>query len=92
MKFIIIPKEVYDSVSESEEKRRELGIDSPRASVDGSKVILHIDYYDLLFKSLDMQADDDPQYPYPVYDSSSSEFESILSSKEWVSDVNDERL
>lgn len=42
--------------------------------------------------SLDMQADDEPQYPYPVYDSSSSEFESILSSKEWVSDVNDERL
>lgn len=90
MKFIIIPKEVYDSVSE--EKRRELGIDSPRASVDGSKVILHIDHYDLLFKSLDMQADDDPQYPYPVYDSSSSLNESILSSKEWVSDVNDERL
>lgn len=46
MKFIIIPKEVYDSVSE--EKRRELGIGSPRASV--------------------------------------------VSSKEWVSDVNDECL
>lgn len=90
MKFVIIPKEVYDSVSE--EKRRELGIDSPIASVDGSKVILHIDHYDHLFKSLDMQADDEPQYPYPVYDSSSSEFESILSSKEWVYDVNDERL
>lgn len=29
---------------------------------------------------------------YPVYDSPSSEFESVLSSKEWVSDVNDERL
>lgn len=86
MKFIIIPKEL------SEEKRRELGIGSPRTSVDGSKVILHIDHYDHLFKSLDMQADDDPQYPYPVYDSSSSEFESILSSKEWVSDVNNERL
>lgn len=43
-------------------------------------------------KSLDMQADDEPQYPYPVYDSSSSEFESILSSKEWVSDVNNEHL
>lgn len=28
MKFIIIPKEVYDSVSE--EKRRELGTGSPR--------------------------------------------------------------
>lgn len=39
-----------------------------------------------------MAAMDDPQYPYPVYDSSSSEFESILSSKEWVSDVNNERL
>ena len=90
MKFIIIPKEVYDSVSE--EKRRELGIDSPRASVDGSKVILHVEHYDLLFKSLDAQADDEPQYPYPVYDSPSSELESVLSSKEWVSDVNDERL
>lgn len=91
MKFIIIPKEVYDSVSE--EKRRELGIGSPRASVDGSKVILHVEHYDHLFKSLDAQADDDPQYPYSVYDSpSSSEFESVLSSKEWVSDVNDERL
>lgn len=90
MKFIIIPKEVYDSVSE--EKRRELGIDSPRASVDGSKVILHVENYDHLFKFLDMQADDDPQYPYPVYDSPSSELKSVLSSKEWVSDVNDERL
>lgn len=90
MKFIIIPKEVYDSVSE--EKRRELGIGSPRASVDGSKVILHIEHYDLLFKSLDMQADDEPQYPYLVYDSPSSELESVLSSKEWVSDVNDECL
>ena len=39
-----------------------------------------------------MQADDEPQYPYPVYDSPSSEFESVLSSKEWAPDVNDERL
>lgn len=45
-----------------------------------------------VFKSLDAQADDEPQYPYPVYDSPSSELESVLSSKEWVSDVNDERL
>lgn len=36
MKFIIIPKEVYDSVSE--EKRRELGIDSPRASVGRTSI------------------------------------------------------
>lgn len=57
-----------------------------------SKVILHVEHYDHLFKSLDAQADDEPQYPYPVYDSPSSEFESVLSSKEWVSDVNDERL
>lgn len=90
MKFIIIPREVYDSISE--EKRIELGIDSPRTSVDGSKVILHIEHYDHLFNSLDMKDNDDPQYPYPVYDSSSSEFESILSSQEWVSDVNNEHL
>ena len=64
MKFIIIPKEVYDSVSE--EKRRELRTGSPRTSVDGSKVILHIEHYDHLFKSLDMQADDEPQYPYMI--------------------------
>lgn len=90
MEFIIIPKEVYDSVSE--EKRRELGIGSPRTSVDGSKVILHIEHYDHLFNSLDMKVNDGPQYPYPVYDSPSSEFESVLSSKEWVSDVNNEHL
>lgn len=30
--------------------------------------------------------------PKEVSDSPSSEFESVLSSKEWVSDVNDERL
>lgn len=30
--------------------------------------------------------------PKEVYDSSSSELESVLSSKEWVSNVNDERL
>lgn len=30
--------------------------------------------------------------PKEVYDSSSSEFESVLSSKEWAPDVNDERL
>lgn len=35
---------------------------------------------------------DDSQYPYLVYDSSSSEFESILSFKELVSDVNNERI
>lgn len=39
-----------------------------------------------------MQADDEPQYPYLVYDSPSSELESVLSSKEWVSDVNNEHL
>lgn len=52
----------------------------------------YVQDFDHLFKSLDMQADDEPQYPYPVYDSPSSEFESVLSSKEWVSDVNNEHL
>lgn len=69
------------------------GLCSQKESVDGSWVILHVEHYDHLFKSLDAQADDDPQYPYSVYDSPSSEFESVLSSaKEWVSDVNDECL
>lgn len=39
-----------------------------------------------------MAAMDDPRIEDAVYDSSSSEFESILSSKEWVSDVNNEHL
>lgn len=58
----------------------------------GALVFDGVEHYDHLFKSLDAQADDDPQYPYSVYDSPSSEFESVLSSKEWVSDVNDECL
>lgn len=63
---------------------------NPICFSDGS--MSNVEHYDHLFKSLDAQADDDPQYPYPVYDSPSSEFESVLSSKEWVSDVNNERF
>lgn len=39
-----------------------------------------------------MSGVDGYKYNYLVYDSPSSELESVLSSKEWVSDVNDECL
>lgn len=89
MKFIIIPKEVYDSIPAS--KRQELGIDNPRTNVEGTEVILHIEHYNSVFESVRMMEEEDPQYPYPVYDSPSSELESILSSPSWSSEVNDER-
>lgn len=44
------------------------------------------------FKEYAKMISDLPCRVYPVYDSPSSEFESVLSSKEWVSDVNDECL
>lgn len=88
MKFIIIPKEVYDSIPVG--KRQELGIDNPRTNVEGTEIILHIEHYNTVFESM-VIAEEEPQYPYPVYDSPSSELESVLSSPSWSSEVNNER-
>lgn len=46
--------------------------------------------YAKMISDLPCKVDDFPKLPGD--DSPSSEFESVLSSKEWVSDVNDERL
>lgn len=89
MKFIIIPKEVYDSIPVS--KRQELGIDNPLTNLEGTEIILHIEHYNAVFEPIKMMAEEEPQYPYPVYDSPSSELKSILSSPSWSSEVNDER-
>lgn len=89
MKFIIIPKEVYDSIPVS--KIQELGIDNPHTNIEGTEIILHIEHYNTVFEPMRMMAEEEPQYPYPVYDSPSSGFESVLSSPSWSSEINDER-
>lgn len=84
MKFIEIPS--IDLIWKSEELVQ-LGL-APRRSVDGTKAILHIEHYDLIFPrpslmNLD-QNSNEVTYPYPVYDNPSKEFEALLSSKDWV--------
>ena len=49
MKFIIIPKELFDSIPE--EAKKQLGIDNPRMNIDETEVLLHIEHYDVLFPS-----------------------------------------
>lgn len=90
MKFIIIPKDVYDMIPE--DKRLILGIQDPRMSLDKSGVILHIEHYDKLFESVNMlksNKDEDVTYPYPVYESPSPEFDIVLSSSDWSDGVNE---
>ena len=51
MKFIIIPKELFDSIPE--EAKKQLGIDNPRMNIDETEVLLHIEHYDVLFPTYD---------------------------------------
>lgn len=89
MKFIIIPKEVFNLALI--DRLKELGIDNPRTSVDGKQVLLHIEHYNSIeeFPSpIYALADGEietVQYPYPVYNNPSDELSALLNSDEWTS-------
>lgn len=87
MEYIIIPKELFDTVPE--EARIELGIDQPRTSVDGTEVILHVEHYDQLFPPTSTLSDDEENTDtriiraYPTYENPSVEFSAVLESEKW---------
>lgn len=88
MEFIVIPKEVFNLASI--DRLKELGIDSPRASVDEKQVLLHIEHYNSIeeFPSPISTLEDGVetiQYPYPVYNNPSDELSALLNSDEWTS-------
>lgn len=90
MEYIIIPKEVFDTVPE--EVKKELGIDSPRMSVDGAEVLLHVEHYDTLFPPTSLLSDDEESNDnriirtYPTYVNPSEEFENLINSDKWSRD------
>lgn len=90
MKFIIIPKELFDSIPE--EAKKQLGIDNPRMNIDETEVLLHIKYYDVLFPPMMTLEEDDNSdivYPFPTYDATSTEFNSLITSDEWSTNTKD---
>ena len=81
MKFIIIPKEAYDSVNAN--VLREKGLDNPRTIEDGAKVIMHVETYDELFPQIMTLSDEEEKtYPFPVYDQSDPEFQELIKVEE----------
>lgn len=90
MKFIIIPKELFDSIPE--EAKKQLGIDNPRMNIDETEVLLHIEHYDVLFPPMMTLEEDDNSdivYPFPTYDATSTEFNSLITSDEWSTNTKD---
>ena len=90
MKFIIIPKELFDSIPE--EATKQLGIDNPRMSIDESEVILHIEHFDVLFPPVMTLEEDDSNdivYPFPIYDAASTGFNSLITSDKWSTNTED---
>lgn len=86
MKYIVIPKEVYNSIPV--EVREQIGIDSPRFNTNETEVIMHIEHYDTLFPpvaTLDEEEVIEPVYPYSVYTDPSVEFSNLLASEDWSS-------
>lgn len=90
MRYIVIPRELFDTIPE--EIKKKLGIDSPRMSTDGTEVMLHIEHYDVLFPPMMTLEEDDNSdivYPFPTYDATSTEFNSLITSDEWSTNTKD---
>lgn len=91
MRYIVIPRELFDTIPE--ETKKKLGIDSPRMSTDGTEVMLHIEYYDTLFSPVMTLEEDEnnnaANYPFPVYEAATIEFNSLITSDKWSANTED---
>lgn len=64
----------------------------PGALVDETEVLLHIEHYDVLFPPMMTLEEDDNSdivYPFPTYDATSTEFNSLITSDEWSTNTKD---
>lgn len=75
MKFIIVPKEVHDTISI--EVLKEHGIDHPLTIEDGSKVIMHLEHYEMFFPQT-LAETEEADYPFPVYDQNDPAFQALI--------------
>lgn len=78
MEFTVIPKSDLGEIFSPEE------ISEMRHSVDGKPIMLH---YEKVMERIPMllSADSETEFPYPVYESGSKEFENLLESSNWNS-------
>lgn len=88
MKYIVFPVEKLNEVPQ--EVLDELHL-APRKSIDGTEVIMKVANYEMLFPSvmtlpeLGEETPQEPEIPYPVYDSNSEELDNLLNSSDWSS-------
>lgn len=78
--------------NEQKEAKKQLGIDNPRMNIDETEVLLHIEHYDVLFPPMMTLEEDDNSdivYPFPTYDATSTEFNSLITSDEWSTNTKD---
>lgn len=64
----------------------------PRMNIDETEVLLHIEHYDVLFPPMMTLEEDDNSdivYPFPTYDATSTEFNSLITSDEWSTNTKD---
>lgn len=63
-----------------------------RMNIDETEVLLHIEHYDVLFPPMMTLEEDDNSdivYPFPTYDATSTEFNSLITSDEWSTNTKD---
>lgn len=87
MKYITFPTANLNEIPQ--EVLDELHL-TPRKSVDGTQVIMKLDYYEMLFPSTmtlplldEEETPQEPVYPYPTYEG--EELNTLLSGPAWTS-------
>lgn len=80
MEFVVVPSEKFNSISQ--DLLNELNI-NPRYNEDKTKILLHLDYYLMLFPAI--LNDEIPEYK--VYSYGSEDFYLLLESSEWNIDI-----
>lgn len=89
MKYIVLPAEMLDEVTQDALDYFHL---SPRYSTDGSEIIMNLDNFYLLFpQAMTLQEDTEEsiELPFPIYTSGTEEFENLMQSELWTSNIEE---
>lgn len=88
MKYIVLPAEILDKVTQEALDYFHL---SPRYSTDSSEIIMKLDNFYLLFpQAIALQETEEViELPFPVYTSGTEEFESLMQSELWTSNTEE---
>lgn len=89
MKYIVLPAEILAEVTQDVLDYFHL---SPRYSTDGSEILMKLDNFYLLFpQAMTLQEDTEEsiELHFPIYTSGTEEFESLMQSELWTSNIEE---